>query len=243
MNEGVRLAARFALPAYRNGACGTGTLPVESLMECAAGGSCQGVRNELSHFATLYPYLKTAGHIMGQEDPFQLDAVKAYWLGGGGLFRAKPEHFDFLLAEMLLRGFPIKHLPNIKRAAPKRFVPFHLYHILLGHELSGGNLAKLHGVNNCMVRYGVIKEVSGQEIGVSLLSLVEKEGQFKFEVQTETVAYDVRVIESSLKPGSTIAVHLGWVCEDLTEDKISSVNLLYWTKEVVTIYNQHRADR
>jgi len=237
MVEGLQLAARFALPAYRNGSCGTGEVPEEQIIECVTKGNCKGVRKEFSKFATMYPYLKTIGNILDNTSPFHPDVVRAYWLGGDALSKAKPKHFEYLLAELVSQGFPCEHLDQVRKTAPTTFVPLHLYQVLLSHFLSGGTLQNLAGVNDCMVRSGTVTEISRRMAKVDLLSLVSLENKLVLAAIPKEVNFEPKFFEPKLKTANTVAVHLGWVCKNLTHEPVDSFNLLNWTKEVLRTYN------
>jgi len=237
MVEGLQLAARFVLPAYRNGSCGTGELPDEQIVKCITKGNCKGVRNEFTKLATMYPYLKIIRNILGYSSPFHPDVIRAYWLGSDNLHKAEPKHFELLLSELVAKGFPREYLDEVKKIAPANFIPIHLYQVLLSHFLSGGTRKSLEGVNNCMVRSGVITEISGEKAKVDLVSLASKKKELVLTTLAEEVVFDTKLLKPALKVGNKVAVHLKWVAVNLTETPVDAVNLLNWTKEVLKAYN------
>ena len=237
MSSGLQLAARFAYPAYRNSSCGTGKLPEEAIIKCILTGQCKGVRKEFGQFANMFPYLTTIKSMIGTADAFKPKVTRAYWLGSDDLHKAEPKHFELLLSEMVVKGYPRENLDELRKIAPANFIPMHLYQVLLGHFLSGGTRKDLGGVNNCMVRFGVITEISEKTAAVDLISLTNKRRKLVTTNLREEVEFDPRLFKPSLKVGNTVAVHLKWVAVNLTKTPIDSANLLNWTKEVVNAYN------
>jgi len=237
MSTGLQLAARFALPAYRSGSCGTGKLPIETIIRCIQTGKCKGVRTEFGQFANMAPYLTTIKSIISTTDAFKPEVTRAYWLGSSALNKAKPKHFELLLSEMIIKGYPKDNLDEVRKIAPATFIPMHLYQVLLSHFLSGGTIKELDGVNNCMVRFGVITEISEEKAKVDLVSLTRKRRKLVTTNLPEEVEFDFRLFRPALKVGNTVAVHLKWVAVDLTRTPKDSANLLHWTKEIVKAYN------
>ena len=235
MVEGLQLAAKFVLPAYRNGSCGTGELPEKQLVKCITEGNCKGVRNEFSKLATMYPYLETIRTILGYSSPFHPDVVRAYWLGSDNLSKAEPKHFEQLLDNLVSQGFPEGQLDEVRKIAPSTFVPTHLYPVLLSRLLGPGSLEDLSSVNDCMVRWGVINSIKEEKALVAPLSLVNENGNLKTGRIETDVGFDSKLLETELKEGDEVAIHLKWVSKKISP--MESISLLKWTLEVLRAYN------
>ncbi|MBU1016745.1 hypothetical protein KJ678_01100, partial [Patescibacteria group bacterium] len=102
--KALQLVSRFSLPPNYLGFCGKDSA-AERLKKCVISGRCENVEEELSHFITLYPYLKTISEIIGLS-AFSYPVIESYWLGNEELKKAKPEHFELLLENFAKQGVP-----------------------------------------------------------------------------------------------------------------------------------------
>ena len=234
MIEGLQLAARFSLPAFRNGSCGTLDLEEKHFLDCILEGKIDGLEKKFSRFFTMGPYLRTLAKIVGGQ-PFSPDVVSAYWIGNDSLFKAQPIHFDYLLSEFVSQGIPQDRLDHIRKNAPNRFIPLHLYQVLLSHLAGGSSLEDLQGVNDCMVRFGVVRKLKGETAKANTLSLSAQKGKLVFITKEINADFDKRFFKPGLKEGDIVAIHLGWVCKVLSP--METANLIYSTKEIVKEYN------
>ncbi len=217
--KALQLASRFALAPNALGFCGKQSAPAK-LAHCISSGNCADVAEELKHFRTLWPYLLTIAEISGRE-PLSHSVVEAYWLGNSILRKARPRHFDTLLQHLANQGVPKEEIERMRRDAPKAFIPFHLWQVLLAGSHN------TEQINQCMVRWGKVLEVHQSTVVVDLWVLAETN---RLERRETTLKFKSSLVPN-LRVGDTIATHWGWVSKTLTQQEAR--HLSFWTRRVL----------
>lgn len=222
--KALQLASRFALPPNSLGYCGKNTAP-EKFKNCAITGACDGVENEISKFIVLYPYLKTLSQIT-KLPIFSKKIIEAYWFGNDELKKTNLEHYKILLANFKKQEVPDWLIDELKEKKPKKFIPNHLFQILhVGVGRASGSVPyNLDSINNCMIRWGKVRKISGKKMGVVLNSLKIVGKEYKL-VLIRLVLPLNKTFLGPVKVGDTVAVHWNQVVKILTKTEESKLSL------------------
>ena len=233
MKNGLQFESRFSLPPNSLGYCGKDTAAFK-FKDCIVNGKCEGVKNELTKFIVLHPYLRLLSKMTGL-NKFSEKLFQGYWLGNEILEKAKPEDYSLLLKYFQKQGIPDFFVEELKAKQPKKFIPSHLFQVLhVGVGRASGSVPfNIDTINSCMIRWGKVQSVSQNNAIVKLNSLIAKnKNSYKLNLKTETIPFDNQLV-CDLKKGDTVAVHWNMVVKILSDIEIR--NLEYWTKEVVKL--------
>ena len=232
--KALQLGSRFSIKPNSLGYCGRKSA-VTITENCVTNGKCKGVEKEFSNFIALNPYLETLSKITGLSK-FSYPVIEAYWLGNNELQKTKPEDFEVLLNNFTKQGIPDYFVKELKNKELKIFIPFHLFQVLhvgVG-KVSGSVPFNLESINNCMIRWGKVKNIVNHKAVVELNSLKKEKNKYVL-IQTEEKISINPDFTQDLKIGNIIAVH--WKMIAKTLNKREEKNLSFWTKKVLkTLY-------
>ena len=233
--EALQLAARFALPPNSLGYCGRDSAP-ERFNSCVMLGECEGVEEELDKFIVLHPYLKTISEVTGLPK-YSKEVVEAYSIGNELLNDFKAEHYDLLLDNFELQGVPDWFVAELRETKPKKFIPHHLFQVLfVGVGKASGSVPySVETINNCMVRWGEIENISDSKLTAKFASMKsdgEKIDDHDFSIQAieETVDYNDGFL-GGVQQGDTVALHWNQIIKKLTQEEVKKLE--FWTEEII----------
>ncbi len=228
--EALQFVSRFALPPNSLKFCGRGSTP-EIFKKCIIGGDCSGVTEEIDKFIVLNPYLSTIAKIAGK-DKYSYSVMESYWLGNDDLRKAKQEHYSILLTALKKQGVPSEVIEKLRVKKPKKFIPFHLFHILhAGVDQTSGTISdNLDAINNCMIRWGKVVKLGRKYLTVNLNSLKLNGKQLKLTLKESKCQFIPDFFED-LKKGDVVAVHWKLAVKKINKKEISEI--LFWTKKVM----------
>lgn len=226
------LESRFSLPPNFLGYCGQKTAH-ENFKKCITAGDCTGVPREVTKFIVLYPYLKTLSSVTGLSK-LSYPVVESYWFGNDKLSLAKNEHYDLLLDNFLRQGVPDFFVEELRAKKPTVFIPSHLFHVLhIGvGRASGAVPFNMDSINNCMIRWGKIIEITNNSALVDLHSLKTNKTCYVLFKHKEVIPID-HELTPGLKQNQTVAVHWKLIVKKLTSEETEKLD--YWTKKVISI--------
>jgi hypothetical protein len=228
--KALQFAARFSLTPNSLGYCG-GKQAGEKLTKCIQSGICSGVDKELSNFIVLHPYLQTISKISGLS-AYSYSVVESYWLGNDLLKKAETKDYNLLLKNFKKQKIPDFLINELRQKKPEKFIPNHLFQVLhIGVGKASGSVPfNIKTINNCMIRWGEIKQIKGNKTLINLSSLKIFRGGYKLTSQKEWIPFDLSLIPG-LKSGDFVAVHWKQVIKILNKGEIKKID--YWTKEVL----------
>ncbi|GIW69915.1 MAG: hypothetical protein KatS3mg101_0662 [Patescibacteria group bacterium] len=230
--KALQLLCRFSLPPNSLGYCGKNSA-IEKFRRCIVEGRCSGVQRELKKFIVLHPYLRLISKISGLPR-FSNKVAEAYWLGNNTLKNTKPRHYNLLLKYFSEQGVPENLIEDLRHRVPKEFIPTHLFQVLyVGVGKASGSVPyNINTINNCMVRWGKVVNISDNQVIANLTSIKKIGGKLslvkirqKFPVPAEK--------HVKLNRGSIVAVHWGQIVKKLSH--LEEKNLNYWTRRVLRI--------
>jgi hypothetical protein len=233
-DSALQLESRFSLTPNSLGYCGKKSATAK-FKKCISSGQCDGVKDELSNFIVLYPYLKTLSKIINQ--PFaSYPVIESYWLGNYELKKAKQKDYSLLLENFRKQGVPGFFIEELKHKKPKKFIPNHLFHVLFVGvgKASGAVPFNMDTINNCMIRWGTVQKVSKKEAVVLLNSLKFKKPSAYTLTKVQTSILFNPKFTPGLKIGDTVAVHWNLVIKVMTREE--EKNLAFWSNKVLQLF-------
>lgn len=230
--KALQLASRFALPPNSLGYCGQNTAP-ERFKKCINCEDCSGIEDELSKFIVLNPYLETLATIT-KRPKYSYKNVEAYWLGNNTLYLAKTKDYGILLDNFTKQGVPDWLTTELRSDIPKVFIPHHLFQVLfIGVGRASGSVPyNIESINNCMIRWGKVEEMSRDKAIVALHSLKIVKGKYVLYLKKEEIAFS-NELTPEVKPGTTVACHWGMVVKVLNLREETALST--WTKKIITL--------
>jgi hypothetical protein len=234
MKKALQLESRFSLSPNSLGYCGRKSAAAK-FKKCISDGKCDGVKEELSDFIVLYPYLKTLGKILGK--PFSsYSVIEAYWLGNDELKKVRQKDYNLLLENFTKQGVPDFFVKELKAKKPKKFIPNHLFHVLfIGvGKASGAVPFNLSSINNCMIRWGKVQKISKNTAVVTLNSLKKKgKNSYALTRVQASIPFNLK-FTPNLKVGDTVAVHWNLIVKILNKEE--EENLKFWSEKVCQLF-------
>ncbi len=227
----LQLESRFSMPPNSLGYCGKETAGAK-FKDCIINGKCDGVKEEVTKFIVLHPYLQFLSHITGL-DKFDYKLIEGYWLGNSILRKATKKDYFILLDYFKKQGVPKFFVEELKNKVPKNFLPNHLFQVLhVGVGKASGSVPyNIETINNCMIRWGEVEKINDQTIITGLNSLKQtKPGKFGLTKIKQTIPFNPLLVVD-LKTGDTVAVHWNMVIKKLTKPEITKLE--FWTNEVI----------
>lgn len=245
--QGLILCAKYAIAPNFFGYCGP--VKTQSLIDhLKEEASDNELKNILSDFETLYPYLQFIAWKNKILDPFDRRVVEAYWIGNKLL---KPltlfEYQAFAQEKLFLdKKLSKEELANLKLKIDNvRFLPHHNFHVFnifkrTGHVVS---FHTLQTMDECRISWGKIiktqnSKLKAQSYLVETQKLAEINHRLKLNKQIfKTVKLDYRgkSFIKNLKVGDWISFHWGFVCDVLTKKQVK--NLEFYTKQAINFFN------
>lgn len=230
--KALQFCSRFAISPNYLGYCGRESAPPR-LKVCVTYGKCDLVEEEISKFIVLNPYLETISKFTGL-DKFSYPVAESYWLGNEETNKAKMEDYSLLLDNFSKQGVPDWLITELKFKKPRRFIPTHLFQVLhVGVGRASGSVPyNLESINNCMIRWGVVKGVKleANKVELKTHSLERDKGGYKLTMTNGVFSFDPEFMPG-LKIGDTVAVHWGWAVKIL--ESFEAEKLSFWTTEVL----------
>jgi len=234
-DSALQLESRFSLAPNSLCYCGQKSAVVK-FKKCISFNKCDGVREELSNFIVLYPYLKTLSRIIGK--PFwSYPIIESYWLGNNELKKTKQKDYLLLLNYFSKQGVPDFLINELKVKKPKKFIPNHLFHVLfIGvGKASGAAPFNLKSINSCMIRWGKVEKLSKKEAIINLNSLKKKGKSAYVLTKVKTSVPFNSKFTPGLKAGDTVAAHWNLVVKILTSSE--KKNLQFWSAKVCQLFS------
>lgn len=236
--EALQLAARFALPPNSLGYCGRDSAP-ERFKSCISNSDCAGVETEIEKFIVLHPYLKTISELTGKSK-FSYDVIESYCIGNDLLVdlnksldnKVNKNGYDLLMDNFLEQGVPEWFVAELKDQKPKEFIPTHLFQVLyVGVGRASGSVPfNLETINNCMIRWGEVIDITGQQVQANLKSLEVVNNKYKLVNKEAQAMYNSQITPNLVK-GDLVAVHWKQVIIKPSSNQLEK--LVYWTEKVI----------
>jgi len=195
------------------------------------------VKNHLTQYQTLFSYLS---YIAGENnifDQFDLEVVKAYWIGNKLLHNLDINRFYYHLRDTLNLKKRLKRseLEQLFGKLPQGALPNHSFHVL-NVPWRTGHLPIEHTLDTldqCRISWGKVTKVKRSELEVVSPRLEYDSVSLKLsEPKKHIVSYST----DEIKKGDLVSFHWGVLCEKLTDIDVG--NLVYYTNIAIKLANE-----
>ena len=176
MTRGPLLFARFAFPPNRLGYCGPSDH--QGLFEMATAAAPAAELAAMARaFEGAYPYLQLIAASNGIADPLDARVVEAYWVGSPLLDQVEMTAMGAALDERFRPRVASRTWSLLAEAVPAGAVPHHSFHVFgvypwVGLIREGQVDQPLRVLDQCRIRWGVVRRVEGDQAVVSSRPLV-----------------------------------------------------------------------
>jgi len=207
-------------------------LPSEALVKDG------GLKDILSKFETLSPYLRLIANSNKENNIFSKEIIQSYWIGSDKLLNINKARFYEHLAEglMLKKKLSKEELSIVKDKVHEGANPHHSFHVFNIWRRTGyvENPHTLFTMDECRIGWGVVIEMGNNILKVLYKPLVFQKGRLAFgDVVEKQILYN---LPGEVKVGDWVSFHWSSYCEVLTEDKI--YNLKKWTIININLANK-----
>ncbi len=239
--DGILRCSRYAFGPNRLHYCGPNrSLEVKEHLDDET--VDEGLKEILSKFETMYPYLSHIAYANRIADPLSERVVEAYWIGNELLERVDKMEFYRHLAEGLglKKRLGEKGFALVEGKIAEGALPHHSFHVLdvWKRDRHGSRDFSLEEIDECRVAWGDVVSVAGPFITVRTERIVLQDGKLALGAPEERKL--VRELESEydieqLKVGDMVSIHWGIVCEALTQRQAR--NLKKYTLQHLALAN------
>jgi Family of unknown function (DUF6390) len=199
----------------------------------------RGVEPLLRKFTGALPYLQLIAQANDINDPFDDQVVDAYWIGNDLLERVEARQLYDDLIGRFRDHMPANVLKWVASKAPAGARPHHNFHVFDVYSRGGEFGMRLETMDACRISWGKVLSDFGATVLVERQALEMVEGQLQLQTPHMTTAsrqIDGLGFVPRLEPDSWVALHWGWVCEQLTPIRLS--RLQRYTEHHLTLANQ-----
>jgi len=220
--RGAELAARYAFPPNAKGYCGASSF-VSALRNHLAGKAAP-LEQELKKFKAHYAYLSLIAR-ENRVEPFDLDVVKAFWLGNPLLRSVSRESLsDFIVSE-LFSGKQKSRAERLAARLPRGVVPHHSFNSLYINFVSGKVKKTVENYDSCCVSAGRVLSASGKKADV-VRDSIAWDGRFFLTKKTEKISLErcgIRFLDA-VRPGDVLSIHWGMAIQRLKPSDATALN-------------------
>jgi hypothetical protein len=243
--NGLSFCARYAFPPNSLSLCGPENKKSELKYYSSNLYTDNGLSEILSHFSTLFPYLKLIAGENNIKDPFDKRVVEAYWIGNILLNKIQSSE----LANHFAEGLDLKRMLNKKKfnnlnsLITLGFLPHHSSHVLNVY-IRTGHIHIPHVIETidaCIINCGNVFRKSKNSLFIKTQKIEINHGKlvFKKNIIRELIpANNKDKIFNKIKPGDLISYHWGTICDKLTQNQFR--NLSYYTQLSLDLANKNR---
>jgi hypothetical protein len=236
--DGIELALRFSyiVNAEPLRYCGPPQAEPEFQRYLAHHDNPQQVREALTKFEALYPYLTTIAQ-KHHLDPFDYKVVEAYWLGNQLLDAFTTRDMQEIITKLMQRGL----LPSLGRKLihelPEGFFPHHNFNVFyVGVGKTSGKVeTTLRNMDNCRPSWGEVAEVLENALIVQTPALKQEHGKYYLHEEPKTVVYQKTMLPT-VSIGDIVALHWGFAPLILTPEQHK--NIQHYTEKTLVIMNR-----
>ncbi|MBP1820848.1 hypothetical protein [Mycobacterium sp. OAE908] len=230
----MTLFDQYAYPPNELGYCG----PTD-------GGGAFGLAAHAKEFDGAWPYLAAIAEALGASDPLDEEVVSSYWVGGPALAKVDPA----ALLTRLRTSFTGQVTGLLDAVVPGPDVlAHHSFHVFVVYPwvrfLDRDAATALGVMQDCRIRWGTVESIDGEHAVITSPPLGLAGGELILgDPRPERVQW--KKGELSLapapSPGSIVAAHWNWVCEQLEADQLTALEAA--TQSTLDLVNTLRGGR
>jgi hypothetical protein len=242
---GPVLFARYAFGPNRLGLCGPedwrsllelgvaglGSGPDDGLGAKQALEIDRGLRDLAAGFEGAYPYLELIAAANGIEDPLDLRVVDAYWIGNALSDRVDPVLMTKSIDARFKAQLPAETWKWLQTKPEAGARPTHAFHVfdvfpMVGTQRQGSVANAVGLMDTCRIRWGRVKEISGDSLVVNAVPLGLVEGKLALvepKVQSVKRWLDGSGFVADVEVGDVVSLHWDWACEVLSSARLEAL--------------------
>ncbi|OGK21266.1 hypothetical protein A3C23_02020 [Candidatus Roizmanbacteria bacterium RIFCSPHIGHO2_02_FULL_37_13b] len=193
----------------------------------------------LSHFTTLYSYLKSIAHSNNIVDPFDERVVEAYWIGNSLLenMREKQIYNELKEGQKLKKKIPKRYLkwlwPKIDKKA-RLHHSFHVFNVFVrtGHQHIPHTVETM---NQCRIGWGEVLQVKSNYLTLKSQRLIYHDGALQIK---DNIKLSIQKAFKGpvIKKNDRVSYHWGFFCDKISKNQAR--NLEYYTKFHLNLANE-----
>ena len=240
--DGLLKAARYAFMPNKLSYCGPdkNRLLFEYIYHHQ---SDAGLKEIISEFQTLFPYLLFIARCNNIRDPFDERIVKAYWIGNAYLDRVSPNAFYRFLEDdlQIKKKMEISEKLHVYNKLPRGAHPHHAFHVLNIFKRTG-HLCEPHTLdtmNRCKISWGKVIKNNKNSLLVETKSLIFNKGQLDWgNAENQKIITTIKgksLIKDNINIGDLVTFHWGGFCEKVNKSEIYYLDK--YTQQAITLAN------
>ncbi len=220
---GAVLAALYAYPPNRHGYCGKKSFSATLKRYIHGERDASTVRElerALKDFHTHYAYLKLISRENDRE-PFDLDVVRAFWIGNHLLDNISSDALRRFLSKDLLAGKNRKRIDALRENLPEGMVPHHSFNSLYVNFVTDKVERRIENYDSCCVTFGRVVVSSLNRPLVNRYSITRahpNQPALILRQKSERLHLepaDVRLVQERLRPRDIVTVHWGQIVQKI----------------------------
>jgi len=241
LHNGMLIAAKYAFSPNKLQYCGGDRN--NNLFEYVSQNTQDGGLKEiLSEFETMYPYLKLIADSSHIPDPLDSRVSEAYWIGNDLLNNISMNNFyNYLIDKQnLKKKFKMKITEKVIGKIPVGAKPHHSFHVLNIPKRTGYYPVEhtLETINECLILPAKVLKIKQGKLEVKFRPLTFKDNKLIFGISENKDIHfefrDKKFIEN-IKIGEYVSMHWSWACDKLSELQV--MNLNRWNGYSVKLVN------
>src|SRR5690349_22653120 len=230
----MTLFDQYAYPPNELGYCG----PTD-------GGGAFGLAAHAKEFDGAWPYLAAIAEAVGASDPLDEEVVSSYWVGGPALAKVDPA----VLLTRLRTSFTGQVTGLLDAVVPGPDVlAHHSFHVFVVYPwvrfLDRDAATALGVMQDCRIRGGTVESIDGEHAVIASPPLGLVGGELILgDPRPERVQWKKGEVSlaPAPSPGSIVAAHWNWVCEQLEDDQLTALEAA--TQSTLDLVNALRGGR
>ncbi len=202
----------------------------------------QGLKDILSNFQTLWPYLRFIALNNNIEDAFDQRVVEAYWIGNDLLENTNMKKFYRHITDSLnlKKKLDPKSLEYLVGKIPLGAKPHHTFHVTNVFLRTGHRALKhtLETMDKCRISWGQVLEIHQEYLKVKTRKMIMADKKLKLsEPRTVEIIKSIKgsSFVNSVREKDWVSFHWGLACEILNKQQVK--NLYRYTQEAIQLAN------
>ena len=229
-NNGMLLAARYAFSPNKLQYCG-GNKNSNLFEYVSQSQQDQGLKDILSEFETMYPYLRLIADSNKIKDPLNSKVSEAYWIGNDLLNNISMNNFyNYLIDKQnLKKKFKMKMAEKVIGKIPVGAKPHHSFHVLNIPKRTGYYPVEhtLETINECLILPAKVLKIKSGKLEIKFRPLIFKDNQFVFgKHENKDIHFEFRDKNfiKNIKIGDWVSMHWSWACDKLSDLQVMNLN-------------------